>query len=219
LRSSGSHPDPRKRLLPRPVSFHAFRIHARAEPPWDTLTAAQAADVLRWLARLVSDSHETCALFAIVVQAILSWGRPYNFAFNELTRRFDLYLTRLHAQGDTQRGLMVFDESRHEQRLQTLLRSYTVEGGPFGRLRNFSDIPLFANSRSSRMLQLADYVAWATFRRYERAFANHFDQIVGRFDSEGGHMHGLLHRTRSFLTCYCPACHSRRLAGHPPTRP
>jgi hypothetical protein len=202
--------------FPRPVSFHASQIHARRDPPWDSLTAAQAADVLRRLARLVADSHETCALFAIVVhKPSYPEDDPIIFAFNELTRRFDLYLKRLHAQGNTQRGLMVFDESRHEQRLQALLRSYTVEGGPFGRVLNFADVPLFANSRASRMLQLADFIAWAVFRRYERSVANHFDQIVGRFDSEGGRMHGLFHRTRNFMSCFCPGCLSRRVAGPP----
>jgi hypothetical protein len=130
-----------------------------------------------------------------------------------LVRRFDLYLVRRHNQGDTQRGLMVFDESRHETRLQTLLRSYKVEGGPFGRPRNMADVPLFADSRASRLLQLADFIAWATFRRYERGVTNHFDRIVGRFDSENNRLHGLYHKTRRFHDCFCPACFSRRSAG------
>jgi hypothetical protein len=205
--------------FPRPVSFHASWIHARSQPPWDSLTAAQAGDILRRLARLIADCHETCALFATVVhRPSYLEDDPVIYAFNDVTRRFDLHLARLHSQGNTQRGLMVFDESRHEQRLQALLRAYTIEGGPFGRLRNFADIPFFANSRASRMLQLADFVAWATFRRYERSVANHFDQIVGRFDTEDGRIHGLFHRTRTFSACHCPACLSRRLAGPPPAR-
>lgn len=199
----------------RPVEFHASNIHSRRTPPWDALTADQSGNVLRRLARLIADSHDTCALFGVIIhRPSYPDEDPVVFAFNELTRRFDLFLARLRSQGDTERGLLVFDESRHESRLQTLLRSYTTgEGGPYGRLHNFADVPFFADSRASRLLQLADFIAWATFRRYERGVTNHFDTIVGRFDSENNRMHGLYHRTRAFVDCFCPACFSRRAAG------
>ncbi len=200
--------------VPRPVEFHASSIYSRRAGPWDSLNAQQSAAVLRRLADLIGDCHESCALFGVVVhRPSFPDEDPVVFAFNELVRRFDLYLVRRHNQGDTQRGLMVFDESRHETRLQTLLRSYAVEGGPFGRLRNMADVPFFADSRASRMLQLADFIAWASFRRYERGVANHFDRIVGRFDAENNRLHGLYHMTRRFHECFCPACFSRRAAG------
>lgn len=202
--------------FPRPVEFHASSIHARKTPPWDSLTSQQATNVLRRISTLVTDSHESCALFGIVIhRPSYPEEDPVVFAFSELTRRFDLFLARLHAKGNTQRGLMVFDKSRHEQRLQTLLRTYTQEGGPFGRLHNFSDVPLFADSTVSRLVQLGDFVAWATFRRYERSVANYFDQIVRRFDYESGRMHGLYHRTGDFQNCFCPACQNRRETAQP----
>lgn len=180
----------------RPVEFHASSIHARRNAPWDTLSWQDSARILGQMARLVADSHESCTLFGIVVhKPSYTEEDPIITAFNELSRRFDLYLACLHSQGNTQRGLMVFDESRHEQRLQALLRSYAQQGGPFGRVRNFSDVPFFADSGSSRLLQLADFIAWATFRRFQKAVTNYFDQIVGRFDSEGNRMHGLFHMT------------------------
>ena len=197
--------------FPRPVEFHASAINARKEPPWDNLTSSQALEVLGRLSGVTADCHETCALFGVVFhRPSFPAEDPVMVAFNELTSRFDQFLKGLHAQGDTQRGLMVFDKSRHEQRLQTLLRSYTVEGGPFGRVRNFADVPLFADSRASRMLQLADFIAWACFRRYETGRANHFDQIIGRFHAENNRIHGLHHRTRNFLNCPCLPCFSRR---------
>jgi hypothetical protein len=197
----------------RPVEFHASAIHARRIPPWDGMTAKQSKDILRRLSGVVADSHDTCALFGVVVhRPSYPTDDPVMLAFNELTSRFDLFLARMHAQGNTQRGLLVFDKSRHEQRLQTVLRSYTTEGGPFGRVRNFSDVPFFADSRASRMLQLADFVAWTTFRRYEAGAANHFDEIVTRFDTEGTKIHGLQHRTKDYATCACLACFSRRMS-------
>jgi len=197
--------------FPRPVEFHASSIHSRKDVPWDSLTQQQSGSLLRRMAKLIAESHESCALFAIVIhRPSYPEEDPVVFAFSELTRRFDRFLFRLRAQGERQQGLMVFDESRHEQRLQTLLRSYAIDGGPFGRVANFADVPLFADSRASRLLQLADFVAWATFRRYERGVTNHFDQIVSRFDSVENRLHGIHHRTRNFPECFCPACFSRR---------
>lgn len=204
--------DPTKpQAIPRPVEFHASAINARKSPPWDQMNAKQARSILSSMAGIVSDSHDSCALFAIVVhRPSFNSDDPVLLAFNELTSRFDLFLTRQHNRGDTQRGLMVFDESRHEQRLQQVLRSYATEGGPFGRVRNFCDVPFFADSRASRMLQLADFIAWATFRRYETGNTLYFDQIANRFDSESNRIHGLHHRTSIFQSCSCLACFSRR---------
>ena len=195
----------------RPIEFHAAAIQARKKAPWDSLSPADTQRILDEIAALISGCHDTCTLFAIVVhKASFPNEDPVEIAFGELARRFDLYLRRLHAQGETQRGLMVFDKSRHESRLQTLLRAYTKTGGRFGRVVNFSDVPFFADSRASRMLQIADFIAWATFRRYERKLTKHFDPIISRFDHDNGRIHGLNHKTEAIATCYCPACMSRR---------
>jgi hypothetical protein len=201
----------------RPVEFHAYDIHSRSKPPWKGLPPGKSSETLGRLGRLIGDCHETCATFAVVVDRPSHPGEDLvRFAFDELTRRFDLYLSRRRAViSDNQKGLMILDESRHERRLQDLLRSYTIDGGPFGRLRNFADVPFFADSRASRMLQLADFVAWSTFRRYERGVTNYFDQIVGRFDSEGPRIHGLVHRIRDSSGCFCPICVNRRTLASP----
>ena len=44
------------------------------------------------------------------------------------------------------------------------------------------------------MIQLADLVAYAVFRAYERQDTQFYDIIKGRFDSEGGVVHGLYYR-------------------------
>jgi hypothetical protein len=54
----------------------------------------------------------------------------------------------------------------------------------------------------SRMVQLADFVAWATYRRYESGNTLFFDQIFSRFDAEGSRIHGPHHRTS--FSCNVP---------------
>ncbi len=192
------------------VEFHARSIVSHDEPPWTTIPSRVRRQIMEDLCRLIADSHQTVALFGVALEkGPRSGSDPVGRAFEEICNRFDLFLKRLHAQGDTQRGLIVFDESRYETRLQTLLGEYRRSGTRFGRVRNFADVPFFADSRATRLLQIADLVAYAIFRRYERGDTQYLDRIVTRFDSENDVLHGLVHLSTNDL-CVCPACATRR---------
>jgi len=58
-----------------------------------------------------------------------------------------------------------------------------------------AEVPVFVDSRASRLVQLADLVAYATFRHFERGDSQFFDVFKHRFDEVGGIVHGLCHRT------------------------
>ncbi len=131
-------------------------------------------------------------------------------AFEDLLKRFDLYLGRLHDGGDTQRGLVILDKSTHETTLQNLAIGFRVTGTRWGAIKYLADTPMFIDSRASRVIQLADHIAYATFRRYQSGDTNYFDLIAHRFDQEGGTVHGLAHKEPGNTTCMCPACLSRR---------
>jgi hypothetical protein len=149
-------------------------------------------------------------LFGIALEKDIT-NDPVGRAFEEICNRCDLFPRRLHAQGDTQRALIIFDESRYEASLQTLLAEYRSLGTRYGgTFKNFADVPFFANSKATRLLQLADLVAYAVFRRYERGDTRLLDKIISKFDTEDGVIHGLVHITRSSATCTCPACLTRR---------
>ncbi len=47
------------------------------------------------------------------------------------------------------------------------------------------------DSRASRLIQLADLVAYAIARHYERGDSQFYNIIKDRFDREGGVVHGL----------------------------
>ena len=61
------------------------------------------------------------------------------------------------------------------------------------------------------MIQLADHVAYAVFRRYQAGDAQYFDRIGSKFDAEDGVVHGLAHKELGNAGCMCPACLSRRI--------
>ncbi len=137
-------------------------------------------------------SHPSNRLFASVVKkAAVSPADPVEFAFEQLSSRFDHYLGRLHKSGDSQRGVIIFDKSTYETTIQSLATDFRTIGHKWGVVRNLSEVPLFLDSKASRLIQLADLIAYGIFRNYERGDDRFFNIIKNRFDSEGGITHGL----------------------------
>ncbi len=132
-------------------------------------------------------------LFGTVVRKLSVPGEdPVELAFEQLCSRFDHYLARLYRDfAKPERGLIIFDKSSTEKRIQTLAREFKYEGHTWGRTRNYAEVPVFLDSKASRLLQLADLVAYAMFRHFERGDSLLFDVIRGCFDQEGGVEHGL----------------------------
>jgi len=176
---------------PASVELHGSPMHGgrgifRRFPKEERLQAIEDA------LKVFSTSHPSNRLFASVVnKAKVSPIDPVEFAFEQLASRFDHYLRRLYKSGDTQRGVIVFDKSTYETTLQSLATDFRTVGHSWGVLRNLAEVPLFMDSKASRLIQLADLIAYAIFRKYERGDADLFSIIEHRFDSEGGITHGL----------------------------
>ena len=117
---------------------------------------------------VLADSHRGNRIFAVVVEKGAVDGDPVEYAFEQLASRFDQYLQRLHLNGDTQRGLILFDKAAVERRLQTLATDFRTVGHRWGVLRNLVEVPVFVDSKASRLIQLADLIAYAIFRKYNR---------------------------------------------------
>jgi hypothetical protein len=190
------------------IEFHTQAIASHREEPWHSCPTEQRNQIIDELCATISSRHVT--LFGIALEKATS-SDPIARAFEEICNRCDLFLRRLHSRGDTQRALIIFDETRYENSLQTLLAEYRSLGTRYGStVKNFADVPFFANSKATRLLQLADLVAYAVFRRYERGDTRLLDKIISKFDTDDGVIHGLVHLTRSSGTCTCPACLTRR---------
>ena len=140
----------------------------------------------------VAASHHDHRIFAAVVKkSSISPQDPVLYAFEQLTSRFDQLLGRKYRHGDPQRGLILFDKTVHERSLQTLARDFRQVGHTWGVLRNLSEVPVFLDSKASRLVQLADLIAYAVFRRWEKNDSRFYDVIRDSFDREGGVVHGL----------------------------
>jgi len=107
--------------------------------------------------------------------------------------------------------LIIFDHASYEKELELLMEGYRSYGTPITDIYDIVDAPLAADSASTRMIQIADFVSYAVFRRFESGDAYYFDIVDHRFDEVDGVVHGLSHMT-SDSTCLCPACLSRLVA-------
>lgn len=201
--------------------LHAAIMSRGAESPWKGIPRKDRLAAIEGGLDVLVHAHSSVTAFAVAVDKTAVQDDPVEYAFEEICNRFNLFLSRHNSaqnDGDQQRGLVVMDKTHYENPLQGLARHYREQGTRWGRLRNLAEVPLFVDSAASRLIQLADLVAWAVWRRYEFSDTRYFDRIVPQFDSEGGVIHGLFHRKRAGESCFCPACLSRaaRPAPTPP---
>lgn len=174
----------------RQVELHGSPMFAgrnfwRKFPKEDRLSAIKDA------LRLIDGRHYR--IFASVVnKRSISPSDPVYSTFQQLVTRFDYFLAREHTYfNNTHRGLIVFDKTSKEGPIQSLARDFKVDGHHWGRLRNMAEVPAFIDSKATRLIQLADLVAYSIFRRYER-HDNQFYKIIERsFDFHGGVQHAL----------------------------
>jgi hypothetical protein len=138
------------------------------------------------------------ALFGVVVEkSAVSPQDALEYAFEQICSRFDQMLDRQnrklkkHEKHKTQRGLLVFDKSTKETRLQALTKEFRHNGHTWGKLKNFVDVPFFVDSEATRAIQYADMVAYALWRKYEKDDPEFFSVIETAFDCFGGVRHGL----------------------------
>jgi hypothetical protein len=129
---------------------------------------------------------------SVVRKSAISPQDPVRSTFQQLVTRFDHYLTREHTYfKNTQRGLVIFDKSSKEAPIQALATEFKTNGHEWGKLRNMADVPVFVDSHATRLIQLADLVAYAIFRKYEQEDSQFYDIIERKFDYYGGIQHGL----------------------------
>jgi hypothetical protein len=125
--------------------------------------------------------------------------------------RFDEFLTRLHHAGESHRSLVIADDSSYEQLVQEWVPKWKAGGTRGGKLHSFAEVPLYVDSKASRLVQVADFVAWATWHYYEHGHTEFFQRIHPVFDSAGGVQHGITHLNKRHRYC---CARDAPVAGH-----
>lgn len=198
----------------QPIPFHASHIRSGMDF-WRKLDPEVRGIVLQDVAKVIRRAkHPGAVLFAAVVEKSdkLFGEKAVEYATEAVCRRFDTFLLNRGVEGkEKQRGLLIFSEGRFHKRARIWVTGFRELGTRWGALRTLSDIPYFASMRDTRLLQLADFVAYAVFQLYERRDPTLIRLILDRFNQQDGTLHGLIHYRTTPITslCDCPACASR----------
>jgi hypothetical protein len=147
----------------------------------------------------------------------LSTVERERFAYEVLLNKFDVMLKRKRARNlGANRGLVIHDRRVvAEKDIQEWTREWQKAAGTVGQLRNMADVPLFADSRASRLIQAADLISYALYRHYAGGPRNpdYIEGLWSKFDTVDSQMHGCVHYTPEFGSgsCACRPCQGRLL--------
>lgn len=220
-----------------PVNLEEYELHAsemrNAKKPDETKAGRASiwANVDRSLrSALLADAYKLVVnfaptnpklpvvLFGVAVEKDFhtSWSEQERerFAYEVLLGKFDVMLKTLRRRKLPNRGLVVHDRRVVAERdIQTWVTAWRATAERIGQLRNLADVPLFADSRATRLLQVADLVSYAIFRRYNPPAndSTAFDLMWPAFHTVGGVTHGCVHYTPSYGqgACQCAPCEQR----------
>ena len=131
-------------------------------------------------------------------------------AHEEVFGRVNSLMRRLHLEGKSHRMLVIADDSSYEKLLQALVPHWKQVGSRTSTLDSLIEVPLYVDSKVSRLVQAADFVAWGIAQAYENGKVQYLDALEPRFDQFAGVQHGLVHMIARYKRCPCGACRSRR---------
>jgi hypothetical protein len=172
---------------PISVELHASPMHGgRGADKWRRFPVPDRIRALSDALAVISKSVQSTLVFgAAVKKPEDDPGAAVDIAFEHVCRMFDRHLQLLHHRKNTQRAVIIFDKAAYETDIQSLATDFRTVGRDWGVIKNLSEVPLFLDSRASRLLQLADLVAYAVFRFYEREDSRFIDIITERFGAFG----------------------------------
>lgn len=191
-----------------PLKFHAVDLYNGRER-FRNLTEPVRQELLDAIYDALGAIHyPQVNLFATAmhISAVADADQSLRATFEDVVQRVNAFLARLHRQGNPQKGMLIIDRSQStESRYRTLIAQFRASGGNIG---NIADIPYFSQSSETRLLQLADFCAYAVFRYYERSDASLLNKILSGFDrpSRDEPPDGLKHIIRPSIPCDCLAC-------------
>jgi hypothetical protein len=162
------------------------------------------------------DSGSEIQPFAVVIDRDHSQS-PTETSYGEFLFMFDLFLREKRRGGDPHNGILIADRSRYEKTLQAWVEvargRYTRPQGDRRRLYALAETPFFVDSKSTRLMQIADLVAYSLYRGYNAGDWSWANSLMPGLPPDPAR---LVHFT-SDAECSCPACTA--LPGSVPAAP
>ena len=195
-----------------PIKFHATEINS-GKGRFHRLTKLERQNFMNDVYDVLADiDYPRVILFAtaIHISEVKSPDQAIRDTFEDVVQRVNTFLVRMNRTGNPQKGLLIIDKATStESKYRTLISEFKESGTRYGHLGNIVDIPYFSQSEDTRLLQLADFCAYAVFRNYERGDDQFLNKIIHRFDRRSRDFQGvdgLKHITAR--QCDCLACSS-----------
>lgn len=200
-----------------PIKFHATDINSGVDRFRRELQKSQLQQLLSAIYDVIAGiEYPNAALFAtaIHISAVTSADQALHDTFEDVVQTFNSFLAPMNEEGNLQKGLLIIDGNQStEAKYRALISEFRRSGTQYGYLGNIVDIPYFSQSEDTRLLQLADFCAYAVFRYYERGDDQFLNKIIHRFDrrlKDFQGIDGLKHITAR--QCDCIACSGRGFA-------
>ena len=178
---------------PEMIELHGAPMRSGADG-WKSFPASDRAQAVVDALHLLSNNQLRIKVFgAVIEKAQMPVGTDMvKAAFEAIAAEFDGYLaSRFHNKQEQARGLVILDNADYERLTQSLSHTFKHVGHAGGKLRNFAEVPLFIDSKASRLIQLADLVAYWIFRRYEAGDHRGFGHISPAILTYQGAANGL----------------------------
>lgn len=194
-----------------PIKMHAVDIRGGRDHFRD-LTELDRENLMDDMYQVISGARfPNLIAFATVmhISAVRSSEQALRDTFEDICQRINTFLVRQFNRGQPNKGLLIVDRSTYsENRYRTLISEFRKSGTTYGYLGNIIDIPYFSQSNDTRMLQIADFCAYAVFRYYESNDDKYLNKILPRFDRRAPNhsADGLKHIIESSEDCGCIAC-------------
>lgn len=179
---------------PRAIEFHGAPMRG-GTGDWEGVAPTDRVQAVVDILSLLSDTQLKLKVFASVIEkSTMAAGDILHRSFENVASEFDRYLTALYQskKGSAQRGLVIFDKTSYEAKLQALSHVFKHEGHTNGKLRNFAEVPLFLDSKASRLIQMADLIAYWIFRYFESGDDRGYKLIEPHIHGRNGSKVGLI---------------------------
>jgi Protein of unknown function (DUF3800) len=150
------------------MEFHGSVMFGGKEE-WKGVHPSDRVQAVVDVLALLSNRQLKLQVFASVIEkSTMPLDQILERSFENVARQFDQFLADMWLRRqDAQRGLVVCDKTAYEHKIQALSSLFKHHGHSLGRLRNFAEVPLFLDSKASRLIQLADLIAYWIFRYYQ----------------------------------------------------
>lgn len=185
-----------KYCLPPDVEFHGSPMRT-GRGIWRKIPKTTREQAMLDILGIIPKRRSIRVFAAVARKAVCSGIDISEHMFTQVASRFDMMLGRFYRNSNgkrKERGLIIFDKHKAESDIQKMAHDFKSQGHEWGKLKNFAEVPLFLDSRASRLIQLADMISYSLFRKYE-ANDDRFCRVFEKcYDAEGGVVHGLHER-------------------------